>query len=399
MSMPPSEQIAFLQELAESRAVTIDIQADQLKELNTVVNNLRLQLAEQKDMVRFYADRCANMSEHILTALGARVRDAAALRLTRDVAGGAMALEHTIKDMQEENPKVARWLRALSHALSADEKDPAALMQVDVTSAPHPHGIKQLTIWSAGGNPIELTWSELHALVQSCLGDHTVVEIYPRMANVVDGQMQRHFWLIPGLEPYLPCLKQGTQHTAKLDGVFDGMLAASYWTVPWHAVPTSSNLPAWVEQVVVSRKFALDPETGKLSAHGVWKTRGTGTILRPGDMLRLETNNEVTLIRKERHRALTDREQLELEQHNRRVMAEAACEPELVWHVPSDHVAPDVMRIPEWVLRHVNVCCPPGDFDGPLSLYCAQDGAPLAPGDTLRVRGGVATHICADPKE
>lgn len=141
MSLPPTEQIAFFQELAESRAETIDIQADQLKELRTVVDNLRLQLAEQRDMVRFYSDKCANLATHIQTALGARVRDSAALRLARDVAGGLTGIERVIANEDEEacmrktSSTVSRWLRALTHALNGTEKDPAALMQVDITSA------------------------------------------------------------------------------------------------------------------------------------------------------------------------------------------------------------------------------------------------------------------------
>lgn len=405
MSLPPTEQIAFFQELAESRAETIDIQADQLKELRTVVDNLRLQLAEQRDMVRFYSDKCANLATHIQTALGARVRDSAALRLARDVAGGLTGIERVIANEDEEacmrktSSTVSRWLRALTHALNGTEKDPAALMQVDITSALHPHGIKQLTIWSAVGNPIELTWSELHALIQSCLGDHTVVEIYPRMENVVDGEQQRHFWLIPGLEPYLPCLKRGTQHTAKLDEPYSSVLSSSYWEVPRHALPLDNSVPEWVKQYTVCRKFGRDPETGKPSAVGVWMTRRTKTVLHPGDTLRLETNNVVTLLRKENHRQLTERELLELEMYDRRVLAEAENEPELVWTLPAEAANPEDLLIPSWALRHVNVCCPPANFYGPLSLYCAHDGIELAPGDTLRVRGGTATHICATTKE
>lgn len=68
-----------------------------------------------------------------------------------------------------------------------------------------------LVVWRADGQPAEPAWYELQTMARMAWGQGALaVEIFPPGRELVDGQHQRHLWLVPGsLEVAFPSLHSG----------------------------------------------------------------------------------------------------------------------------------------------------------------------------------------------
>jgi hypothetical protein len=74
-----------------------------------------------------------------------------------------------------------------------------------------------LVVRRCDGEPAEPSWYELQTMARMAWGQGALaVEIFPPGRELVDGQHQRHLWLVPAdMAPSFPSLADGRRWTAR----------------------------------------------------------------------------------------------------------------------------------------------------------------------------------------